>query len=491
MVKKKYQSKRLSLHKKHKIARKVREHKRSERKKERLNVHKKKKDPGIPNNWPFKEELLQQVEQARLAELESQRQAREQAKLEKRERKKLAAQARKAMPALTPLSVEMQAKKDLKESVQKSDLVLIVLDARDPQGSRSLSLEDGLIVKGNKKVVLVLNKIDLVAPDVAQKWVTYLRRFHPTIPVRSLNNPVADVKKKNKIVKGQQALYERTQGLQDLRDNGNVQTLRLFLDEASKNAEGPFHVAILGYPNVGKSTLVNSLKKRLVAQVSANPTSTKRALEIQYNDKITLIDCPALDAAYSEESAVILRHSIANIFTEDPVPAVKSLIERGDAANFMQSLQLPGFRNHEEFIARLAVKRNILRKGGDPDILLTARTFLTGLGNGSFSASCLPPAKSKSRFEAPEWFQKLDLSKLENLETLLYTSNPTDFKRALVFKAATVAHAAGDTAEYDLVMGQLPEQDGLTSEDEDDEDEEMDGDEEEEEEEMNDDEDDE
>lgn len=412
MVKKKYQSKRLSLHKKYKIARKVREHKRGERKKERLNAHKKKKDPGIPNNWPFKEELLQQVEQARLAELESQRQAREQAKLDKRERKKLAAQARKAVPALTPLSVEMQAKKDLKDSVQKADLVLVVLDARDPQGSRSLSLEDGLIAKGNKKVVLVLNKIDLVSPDTAQKWVHYLRRFHPTIPVRALNKSVVDVKKKTKAAKGQQALYDRTQELHDLRDNGSVQTLRLFLEEASKQAEGPFHVAILGYPNVGKSTLVNSLKKRLVAQVSAKPTSTKRALEIQYNDKLTLIDCPALDPEYSEESAVILRHGIAEIFTEDPVPAVKSLIERGDAVNLMQNLQIPVFRNHEEFIARLAVKRNILRKGGDPDILLTARTFLTSLGNGSYSSSCLPPTKSKSRFESPEWYQKLDLAKV-------------------------------------------------------------------------------
>lgn len=170
MVKKKYQSKRMSLHKKYKIARKVREHKRGERKKERLNGGKKKKDPGIPNNWPFKEELLQQVEQARLAELEAQRQAREQAKLDKKERKRLSALARKAaVPALTPLSVEMQAKKDLKESVSKADVVLIVLDARDPQGCRSLSLEDGLIGKANKKVVLVLNKVDLIAPDTAEK----------------------------------------------------------------------------------------------------------------------------------------------------------------------------------------------------------------------------------------------------------------------------------------------------------------------------------
>lgn len=67
---------------------------------------------------------------------------------------------------------------------------------------------------------------------------------------------------------------------------------------------------------------------------------------------------------------------------------------------------------------------------------------------------------------------------LPEIETLLYTSNPKSFKR-LEFKSAQVTHAAGDTTEYDLVLGQLPEDDGLTSEDEDDA--EMSGDGEEEE----------
>jgi nuclear GTP-binding protein len=172
MVKKKTKSKRLSLHKKYKIARKVREHKRQERKKEKNGFGRKKKDPGIPNNWPFKEELLLQVEQARLAELESQRLSKEQKKQEKKEKKRLATlhgDSSNQFQELTPVSVEMQHKKDLKEAVRKSDFVFIVLDARDPQGSRSLSLEDGLIAKGKKKVVLVLNKVDLIAPETAEK----------------------------------------------------------------------------------------------------------------------------------------------------------------------------------------------------------------------------------------------------------------------------------------------------------------------------------
>jgi hypothetical protein len=78
---------------------------------------------------------------------------------------------------------------------------------------------------------------------------------------------------------------------------------------------------------------------------------------------------------------------------------------------------------------------------------------------------------------------------LEEVEAKLYTSNPTGHKRVITFKATTVSHAAGDSTEYDLIMGELPENDGLTSEDEEEgDDDEMDGEEEEEEEDMEDDE---
>ncbi|TDH71251.1 hypothetical protein CCR75_002783 [Bremia lactucae] len=467
MVKKKGKSKRLSLHKKYKIARKVREHKRQERKAEKLGQHKKKKDPGIPNNWPFKEELLLQVEEARVAEIDAQREAQQQRKAEKKKAKQLATlQRHNDVTPLTPLNVEMQAKKDLKRAVQEADLVLVVLDARDPQGSRSLSLEDGLVAKGRKKLVLILNKIDLVSAETAQKWTMYLRRFHPTIPVRALNMKVSESTKKTRQEKGHQALYDRQQNLCGMRDNGQVQPLRLFLDELANKSSKPIRIAVIGYPNVGKSTLLNSIKRRQVADVSSNPQSTKTMQEIRYGEKIVLVDCPALNPDYSDESSAVLRHGVAGVFVDDPVPVVKQIVERCDASNLMQTLLIPVFRNYEEFLVKLAVKRNMLRKGGDPDILMVARTFLQNLGKSVYSVSCQPPAKSKSRFEVPAWYKELDLAKLSDAETLLYSSNPKGHKRVITIKAAPVSHAAGETTEYDLVMGMLPENDGLTSEEE-------------------------
>ena len=56
-------SKRQTLHNKHKVERKVREHHRKERRDAKRNpqLHRKKKDPGIPNSWPFKQQMIQQA----------------------------------------------------------------------------------------------------------------------------------------------------------------------------------------------------------------------------------------------------------------------------------------------------------------------------------------------------------------------------------------------------------------------------------------------
>ena len=63
--------------------------------------------------------------------------------------------------------------------------MLEVLDARDPLGCRSQHVERAVLNDPNKKLVLILNKIDLVPQEVVKKWLEYLRNEFPTIAFKS------------------------------------------------------------------------------------------------------------------------------------------------------------------------------------------------------------------------------------------------------------------------------------------------------------------
>ena len=70
--------------------------------------------------------------------------------------------------------------RDLKKVIESSDVVIEVLDARDPEGCRSKEMESQVLAQG-KKVLLVVNKIDLVPPQNARMWQRYLRREFPCV----------------------------------------------------------------------------------------------------------------------------------------------------------------------------------------------------------------------------------------------------------------------------------------------------------------------
>lgn len=76
--------------------------------------------------------------------------------------------------------------KEFKKVIEAADVLIEVLDARDPMGSRCPQVEDMIINSGkNKKLVLLLNKIDLVPKENLQAWLKYLRGSYPTVAFKA------------------------------------------------------------------------------------------------------------------------------------------------------------------------------------------------------------------------------------------------------------------------------------------------------------------
>jgi nuclear GTP-binding protein len=225
MVKRKGKSKRVTLKDKYKMQRNTIETNRKRKKQVKRDAangivkHDKTKDPGIPNSWPFKQDLLKDIQRSRERQQQIQNETKEQKKTELRalwEHQKQGGTARTVQQMLEQASrdqadfeakgdgVDAQEKeksdgtvpagqqsrraylRELKKVIDTADVLLQVLDARDPMGSRiHTSVEDAILSRSDKRMVLVLNKIDLVPKEIVGSWLTTLRRSHPTIAVKA------------------------------------------------------------------------------------------------------------------------------------------------------------------------------------------------------------------------------------------------------------------------------------------------------------------
>ncbi|EUB60163.1 Guanine nucleotide-binding protein [Echinococcus granulosus] len=131
------------------------------------------KDPGIPNSLPFKEQILEHIKETK--KLESERRL---ALLQ--HAKKLESSTEKPKKKVVNVSFSKQ----FAHVINKADVVIEVLDARDPLGTRSIDAENEVLAAG-KKLVLLLNKIDLVPRGVVQQWLNYFRKWYTIMPFKS------------------------------------------------------------------------------------------------------------------------------------------------------------------------------------------------------------------------------------------------------------------------------------------------------------------
>lgn len=158
-----------------------------------------------------------------------------------------------------------KALEQIADSIKKIDVIIEVLDARLPASSSNHQLEE---IRRNKPIIKLLNKHDLADPAVTRAWV---RHFEVEAGVRAL--PVsakqpADVKQ---LVK-----------------------LCLRLAPARGKPGLPARVMVFGIPNVGKSTLINTLAGKSMAKVGDKPAITTCAQQIDLRNGIVLSDTPGV-----------------------------------------------------------------------------------------------------------------------------------------------------------------------------------------------------
>lgn len=141
-------------------------------------------------------------------------------------------------------------------------------------------------------------------------------------------------------------------------------------------------VGIVGFPNVGKSSLINSLKQEAVTGVSSTPGFTTSMKEIILDQRIKLLDCPGVVFGKYDPHSLILRNVIRAEDLNDPITAVEAIVEKVPINNLLVALEIAEFDGIRELLERVAVKRGFLKQKGIYDLERAAKAILQAWNQG-------------------------------------------------------------------------------------------------------------
>jgi nuclear GTP-binding protein len=406
---KKSKSKRVTLKQKHKVLKKVKEHhKKKAKDAKKLGLHRKprvEKDPGIPNDWPFKEQELKALEVRRARALEEIEQKKEARKERAKKRKlglvddedtKTEGETIEDLPKVVNVrdNSERAFYKELVKVIELSDVILEVLDARDPLGTRCTDMERMVMQAGpNKHLVLLLNKIDLVPREAAEKWLMYLREEFPAVAFK------CSTQEQRSNLGWKSSKASKPSNMLQTSDCLGADTLIKLLKNYSRSHElkKSITVGIIGLPNVGKSSLINSLKRAHVVNVGATPGLTRSLQEVHLDKNVKLLDCPGVVMLKSSgnDASIALRNCKRIEKLDDPVSPVKEILKLCPKDMLVTLYKIPSFEAVDDFLYKVATVRGKLKKGGLVDIDAAARIVLHDWNEGKIPYYTMPPKRDQ------------------------------------------------------------------------------------------------
>ena len=273
----------------------------------------------------------------------------------------------------------------MKDVVRISDIVLEILDARYIDEMRNVLIEEDVVNSG-KKLVYVLNKCDLVSrKDVEKKLSKEMRPFVFVSATKGIG--IRDLKARIKM-EAKRILKGFAGGMGVSGDIGAVKDL---------GNKRRVHVGVIGYPNAGKSSVINMITRRGVAGTGKQAGFTKGMQKIKMSEGILILDTPGVipEDRYSSESGSFAKDvkvgARSSGDVRDPEGAVAFLMKSdseviesfyGVYVSQGDRFQVTGNRGEgngvdvDLFIEELGRKKGFLGKGGKIDIDRTARLIL-------------------------------------------------------------------------------------------------------------------
>lgn len=315
--------------------------------------------------------------------------------------------------ALTPFERNLEVWRQLWRVLERSHLVVQIVDARNPLLYRSADLDAYVHELGGKNTLLLVNKADLLSERQRELWRNYFvdhgiafafYSAKAATEESSASESQGDTPKpQDELVADPEQDSESDVSVPADNDNLKNTTRILTVHElqelfasAAPPVEGQLNVGLVGYPNVGKSSSINSLIGSKKVSVSATPGKTKHFQTIQLSPEVMLCDCPGLVFPnFAQTKAELVCQGVLPIDQLRDYMAPAALLTERIPKVFLE--QTYGIKLHTEPVTALdllntyAQHRGFTRTGGgEPDASRAARLVLKDYVNARLPF-CVPP----------------------------------------------------------------------------------------------------
>ena len=242
----------------------------------------------------------------------------------------------------------------LDKIIEDADIIVQILDARFPEETRNLAIEEKIKEK-HKKIIYVFNKSDLIDKRKLKEY-NYLT---PSIAISCKS-------------------YQNIKGLRDLikRVSKNIK------EPINKDGSGKIIVGIIGYPNTGKSSLINSLIGKSSAGVGSDAGFTKGIQKLRLSEEINLLDSPGVIPRidYSSVNSEKIAQQVklggkSHSQVKEPEIVINELMKEY-SKQIEKFYKIDSKGDTEILIEELGKRRRLLNKGGEVNGDKTARLIL-------------------------------------------------------------------------------------------------------------------
>lgn len=234
--------------------------------------------------------------------------------------------------------------------IHEADIILEILDARFIEKTRNIEIEKK-VKKSGKKLIYVFNKSDMIDLKKIRAEIE-LNELMPHIFISSRDRKAAGFLK------------------------------RMIKIEAGKLGKDVVNIGIIGYPNTGKSSLINLLAGRSAARTSSEAGYTKGIQKVRLSKGLYLIDTPGIIPIYEKSRKnreLSAKHSQIGAITWDKTKDPDMVISKimGDYHGLLEKYYgINANGDSEALIEQLGRKWNYLKKGNEVDEIRTAKNIL-------------------------------------------------------------------------------------------------------------------